>query len=125
MGYPGYPTYPLPEPSKPPRSTTDLTISIAALVLTVLVGTAVAVLGVFALAFLDYCPPESCSAEGAATAVFASVGIAAVIAVAGLVVTSVQLARRKLAWPFAVGTLTLCGVTLAAGAVGFFAAVGG
>jgi hypothetical protein len=35
--------------------------------------------------------------------------VAALVGLAGLVVTVVQLVRRKLAWPFAVGTLVLCG----------------
>jgi hypothetical protein len=58
MAYPGYP------PPKPPIAATDLWVSIGALVLTVLFGMVAAVMGLFSLAFLDYCPPESCSAEG-------------------------------------------------------------
>jgi hypothetical protein len=58
---------------KPPISATDLWISVAALTLTVLVGAVGAAGGLFSLAFLDYCPPESCSANGAATAVLGSV----------------------------------------------------
>ncbi|MDT5360844.1 MAG: hypothetical protein QOC69_2606 [Mycobacterium sp.] len=42
----------------------------------------------------------------------------------GLVVTIVQLVRRRLAWPFASGTLVLCGVICLFGGVGYFAAVG-
>lgn len=100
-------------------------MSIIVMVVTVLLGAASAFLGLMSVAFLDYCPPVTCSAEGAVGAVMAAVGIAAVVAVAGIVVTIVQLVRRKLAWPFAVGTLAVVGVILALGVVGYGAAVGG
>jgi hypothetical protein len=41
-----------------------------------------------------------------------------------LVVTVIQLVRRITAWPFAVGTFVLCGVTISLGAIGYSAAVG-
>jgi hypothetical protein len=115
------PPYP---PSKPPRSVTDLWVSIAVLVLTVLMGGVGAVFGLFSLAFLDYCPPESCSVDGAVTAVMTALLIAAVVGIIGLIITVVQLVRRKPAWPFAVGTLVVCAVVLAGGAVGYASAVG-
>jgi hypothetical protein len=122
MSQPGYLA---PPPPKPPRSGTDLAISITALVLTVILGAAASVLGLFSLAFLDSCPPESCSAEGAATAVFTALIAAFVIGVIGLVITVVQLYRRKPGWPFAVGTLVLYGVACVCGMVGYAVAVGG
>jgi len=124
MGYPhpGYPPYP---PAKPPRSTSDLTISIVVLVFTALLGIGAVGMGVFSLAFLDYCPPATCSAEGAATAVMTALGVAALVGLAGMIVTIVQLVRRKTAWPFAVGTLGLCLVVLFFGGMGYSAAVGG
>ena len=99
--------------SRSPRST-----------ITVLLGAVAAVFGLFSLAFLDYCPPESCSAEGAATAVGTALLIAFVIGVAGLVVTVVRLIRRKPGWPFAVATLVLCSVAVFLGGVGYAMAVG-
>jgi hypothetical protein len=113
-----------PAAAKPPVSQADLWISISALILTVLVGGGAAVMGLFLLAFLDSCPPETCSAEGAVTAIGTALVAATVVGLAGLVVTVVQLVRRKLAWPFAVGTLVLCGVICVAGVVGYFVAVG-
>jgi hypothetical protein len=113
-----------PAPAKPPVSQADLWISIAALIFTVLVGGGAAVMGLFLLAFLDSCPPETCSAEGAVTAIGTALVAATVVGLAGLVVTVVHLVRRKLAWPFAVGTLVLCGVICVAGVVGYFIAVG-
>jgi hypothetical protein len=76
MAQPGYPQ---PRPPKPPIATTDLTISIAALVLTV--------------------------------------GF-------GLVVTVLQLHRRKPGWPFAVATFVLCALAVALGGIGYAVAVG-
>jgi hypothetical protein len=111
-------------PPRPPISGADLTISIVSLVLTLLLGGSAAVMGFFLLAFLDYCPPETCSAGGAVTAVGVSLIVAVVVGLVGLVVTIVQLVRRSPAWPFAVGTLVLCGVICAFGFAGYFAAVG-
>jgi hypothetical protein len=108
-----------------PRSQSDLVVSIVALVLTVMMGAGAAVMGLFLLAFLDSCPPESCSADGAVTAIGTALLIALAVGLAGLVVTIVQLVRRRLAWPFAVGTLVLCGVICVLGGVGYAAAVGG
>jgi hypothetical protein len=120
MAYPGYP----PRPTKPPIATTDLWVSIGALVLTVVFGVIAATMGLFSLAFLDYCPPESCTAEGAATAVFTALLAAFAIGVVGLVVTVIQLYRRKPAWPFAVGALVLCAIAVGLGGVGYAMAVG-
>lgn len=120
----GYPSYPVQQPAKPPISGGDMAVSIVTLVATVLMGGAAAVMGVFVLAFLDYCPPESCSAEGAATAVFGSLVVAAAIGLLGLIATVVALVRRRKAWPFALGTLALCAIALGGGVVGYAVAVG-
>lgn len=119
-----WPPAPPAPPAKRPISGADLTISIISLVFTLLLGGSAAVMGFFLLAFLDYCPPETCSAEGAVTAVGISLIVAVIVGLVGLVVTIVQLVRRSPAWPFAVGTLVLCGVICAFGFAGYFAAVG-
>jgi hypothetical protein len=113
-----------PPPRKPPISTADLTVSIIALVLTVLVGAGAAVMGFFFLAFLDHCPPDTCSAEGAVTAVGTGLVVALAIGIVGAVITIVALVRRKAAWPFALGTLFLCGMSCLIGLAGYFSAVG-
>jgi hypothetical protein len=118
MAHPSY------RPPKPPVSGGDLAVSITALTLTVLLGAVAAVFGLFSLAFLDHCPPESCSVDGAVTAVGTALFIAFVIGVAGLVVTVVRLIRRKPGWPFAVATLVLCAVAVFLGGVGYAMAVG-
>jgi hypothetical protein len=119
MAYPGY-----PPPPKPPIASSDLWISIGVLILTVAFGVVAATMGLFSLAFLDYCPPESCSADGAATAVVTAVLAAAGIGVVGLAVTVIQLYRRKPGWPFAVATFALCAVAVVLGGVGYAMAVG-
>jgi len=119
------PTYPAPLPPKPPVNGTDIAISITLLVLTAVFGVFAATMGLFMLAFLDHCPPESCSVDGAVTAVGTALLVALGIGIAGVVVTVVQLFRRKRAWPFAAGTLMLCVVTVILGGVGYFIAVGG
>lgn len=120
-GYPppGYP------PPKPPISGADLSISIAAMILTVIGGAGAAFMGLMMLAFTDYCPPETCHIDAAVTAMVAGLGIGALVAVAGIAVTIVQLVRRARAWPYAIGTLVLCGASCLLGMGGYILAVGG
>jgi hypothetical protein len=120
----GYPSYPLPPLPKPPIATHDLLISIGALVLTLALGVVAAAMGLFSLAFLDYCPPETCSVDGAVNAVGLALIIAFGIGLVGLALTIISLARRKAGWPFAVGTFVLCAITISLGAVGYATAVG-
>jgi hypothetical protein len=121
MAHPSYPPQRLP---KPPIATANLWVSIGALVLTVAFGVVAAAMGVFSLAFLDSCPPQTCSAEGAVTAVGIALLAAFAIGVVGLVVTVIQLYRRKPGWPFAVATFVLCALAVALGGVGYAIAVG-
>lgn len=93
------------------------------MVATVLVVGAGAVMGFFSLAFLDHCPPATCSVDGAVTASMTTVAIAGLTALAGLIVTIVRLVTRKTAWPFGVGTLTLCVAVFALGTFAYAAAV--
>lgn len=116
--------YPPAGPPKPPASGGDIAVSVTALILTVLLGAVASFFGLFSLAFLDSCPPATCSVDGAVTAVMTALGIAAVIGVVGLVMTVVQLFRRKRSWPFAVATLALCTITVFLGGVGYVMAVG-
>ncbi|ULE32334.1 hypothetical protein [Mycobacterium sp. IDR2000157661] len=120
MGYPGYAE---PPPPKPPVSGADIAVSVIVLVLTALMIAAGAVLGLFSLAFLDHCPPESCSEQGAVNAVFNALIAAVVIGVAGLIATIVQLVRRRRGWPPAVTTLLLCVVAFFIGGLAYSMAV--
>lgn len=121
--YPQYPQY--PPPPTPAATAGDRVASIIALVLTALMLAACGFMGLTMLAFLDYCPPDSCSVEGAVLSVMGAVGAAVAIGVVGLVVTVVRLSRRRTGWPFAVGTLFLCGAVLAVGLFAFSVSVGG
>src|SRR5258705_3076522 len=118
------PSYPPHRPRMRPIATTDLAVAMGALILPVAFGVVAAAMGLFSLAILDYCPPWSCSAEGAATAVSLALLAAFVIGVVGLVVTVIQLYRRKPGWPFAVATFTLCALAVVLGGVGYAMAVG-
>lgn len=122
--YPGYP-YPPPYPPQPQRNAADVTVSILMMVLTVLLGAVAAVIGVFSLAFLDHCPPATCSADGAVAAVMGALAAAALVGVTGVVLTMIAIGRRKRSWPLAVGTFVLCLVVLFGGFLGYVAAVGG
>ncbi|AEV75443.1 hypothetical protein MycrhN_4963 [Mycolicibacterium rhodesiae NBB3] len=118
----GYPPVP---PPKPPASGGDIAASTVVLVLTALLLAVAGFFGLFSLAFLDSCPPESCSVEGAVTAVMFGVGAALAVGLVGLVVTVVRLVRRKRGWPVAVATLALCAIAVFLGGVGYVIAVGG
>jgi hypothetical protein len=118
-----YGYYPGPPP-KPPASGGDIAISIVLLVMAALFLAASGFFGLFSLAFIDHCPPESCSVDGAVTAVMAGLGAALTIGLVGLVVTVVQLIRRKRGWPSALATLLLCAVAVFLGGVGYVTAVG-
>ncbi|MEI6252797.1 MAG: hypothetical protein WCP30_08330 [Mycobacteriaceae bacterium] len=124
MGYPMPPSWPPPPASTPPpRNAGDVTGSVVVMVVTVLVVGAGAFMGLFSVAFLDHCPPATCSAEGAVTASMTAVVVAALVAVAGIITTIVRLATRKTAWPFAIGTLGLCVGVFVLGAIAYTAAV--
>jgi hypothetical protein len=118
-----HPSYPPPRPPKPPIATTDLAVSIGAIILTVAFGVVAAAMGLFSLAFLDYCPPESCSAEGAATAVSIALLAAFAIGVVGLAVPQ-NAYRRKPGWPIAVATFALCALAVVLGNIGYAIAAG-
>lgn len=122
--YPPYPPHPYPAPPPPPRNGVDLAVSIVALLLTAGMLAVGVVLGIFSLAFLDHCPPATCSVDGAVTAVFTTLLVAFGVALAGLVITVVQLVRRRRGWPFALATIGLVLIVFVIGGFGYSSAVG-
>jgi hypothetical protein len=120
-----HPGYLPPRPSKPPIATADLSICVGVIALTVVFGVIAAGMGLFSLAFLDNCPPQSCSAQGAATAVGTALLAAFAVGVVGLALTVIRLYRRRPGWPFAVATFVLCALAVVLGGVGYATAVGG
>lgn len=107
---------------RPARSVPDLVISIALLVMTVVLIAMTALAGLFLLAFLDHCPPPTCSVQGAVNAVMTALLAAAAVGFLGGGATVIALVRRSAAWPYALGTLALCALTVFLGGVGFSAA---
>ena len=65
------------------------------MVLIVLLGGLAGFMGVFSLAFLDHCPPATCSVDGAVTAVMTALALAALVGLVGMVLTIVRLAQQN------------------------------
>lgn len=101
-----------------------MVVSVTALVLAALVIAIGVLVGVFALAFLDSCYPPQCRESAVWTAVIAPLAVATAVGLAGMATTIIRLTRRRPAWPFALGALAVAVIVLAAGAVGYTAAVG-
>ena len=123
MSY-GYPPPGYAPPPKPPIAPVDLSISIIAMILTVVGVAGAGFLGLMMLAFTDYCPPETCHIEAGVTVAMAGLGIAALIAIVGVAVTITRLTRRLRAWPYAVGALVLCAVSCVLALWGYTQAIG-
>lgn len=121
MNHPGYP----PPPVRAPVSGADLAVSIVALVLTAVGGAVAGFFGFFFVAFTDHCPPATCDIDTGVSAMFAGFGAAALLWVAGTVLTIVLLVQRVRAWPYAIGTLVLCAAACVSGLAGYLMAVGG
>jgi hypothetical protein len=99
-------------------------LSIVLLVVGILGWAVAAGMELFMLAFTDYCPPDRCHADRAATSVMLSVLAAGVLTLIGSVLTIVFLLRRRLAWPLATATLILSVAAELLGVLGYFVAVG-
>lgn len=117
-------SYPAP-PAKPPVSRTDLVWSIVALVLTFAGGGVAAFLGLFVMAFTDYCPPATCHVDVGVSTMVTGFIVAAVLGLAGSIITVIRLTTRAPAWPFAFGTLALCALACTVAIAGYIKAVGG
>jgi uncharacterized BrkB/YihY/UPF0761 family membrane protein len=102
----------------------DIAASITLLVVAWALFACYAVVGLVLLAFIDHCPPESCSTDDAFDALaLAGVGIFAVLAVMS-VWSVVRMVRRRRSWW--VGVLGILAVAAGAvvGVFGYGAAVG-
>ena len=101
------PTAAVPVPPARRAKGWDIALSI---VLLVLAGSAFGVgafVAVFSLAFLDYCPPETCSSDGAAAAQIGGGFVIALLALVGTVATIILLALRRRGWWVALLTLVV------------------
>ena len=114
-----------PPPAKPPVARADLIWSIIMLILTFAGGAVAAFVGLFVMAFTDNCPPATCDIDTGIHIMFAGLGVAAALAVAGTVITVIRLTIRAVAWPFALITLGLCALACLVAIAGYIKAVGG
>lgn len=120
----GLPSGPAVVPDEAQRKGWDIALSVFLLVLAGVVGLVGSVLAIFTLAFIDVCPPETCSVDGALAAQFTA-GLVVILAfVVGLIATIVALTRRRRGWWIALITVFGVVVIWVLGFVGYFAAVG-
>lgn len=108
----------------PPADRTDVVLSAVLLVIGAVGWVAAAGMEFFALAFTDYCPAETCSADRAFMSIAVALSVAAALIVIGAVVAIILIIRRRLGWPFAAAALLLSIAAEVLGFVGYAAAVG-
>ncbi len=102
----------------------DIAASITLLVVAWALFAVYAVIGLFLLAFIDYCPPESCSTDDAFDALaIAGAAIGAALLALSVLAVVRMVRRRRSWWVGAVGVLAVL-AGAAAGIVGYGAAVG-
>ncbi|HVX09363.1 hypothetical protein [Humibacter sp.] len=110
--------------AKPPYLVWDIVVSVITWLVTgAFIGMA-SFIAVFGLAFLDYCPPQSCSAEAAVACLFAAGTASVVVALAGFVWGLVRMFHRQPSWWMTVGAFVLCVGCWAGGFVSAARAVG-
>ncbi|ALE78124.1 hypothetical protein ACIGG9_16760 [Pseudonocardia alni] len=113
-----------PEAGRRPIVRWDAALSGAALAVTGML-VALGVFGaVFLVAFLDYCPPRTCSSSAVLVSVGGSLVVAAAAGIAGLAMTVLRVVERRPAWPFALATLAVTGCAVVFGAVHYASAIG-
>lgn len=102
----------------------DVTLSGTALALAGIL-VALGVFGaVFLVAFLDHCPPRTCSSSQLFVSVGCSLVVAVAAGVAGLAMTVLRVVERRISWPFAVATLVVVGAAIAIGAADYTSVIG-
>jgi hypothetical protein len=102
----------------------DVAASITLLIVAWALLACYAVIGLLLLAFLDHCPPESCSTDGAVNAVFLGGLVALGVLLALSILAAVRMfARRKAAWIALIGIVAVLGGG-ALGILRYAAAVG-
>ncbi|GAB3611163.1 MULTISPECIES: hypothetical protein [Humibacter] len=104
---------------KPPYLVWDIIISVVVWLVTGAFISIASFAAIFGLAFLDYCPPQSCSSEAAVACLFAAGAASVVVALAGFVGGLVRMLRRASSWWITLGAFVLC---VACWMVGFISA---
>ena len=103
----------------------DIALSVFLLLLAAAVGVVGSLLAFVSVAFLDNCPPETCSVDGAVGAQFTAALVVILAFVAGLIATLVALATRRRGWWLALLTVVIVLASWVLGFVGYSLAVGG
>ncbi|BBG01097.1 hypothetical protein C8E95_6315 [Pseudonocardia autotrophica] len=80
--------------------------------------------GIFLMAFLDYCPPKTCSSSRILVSVAGSLVVAAAAGIAGLAMTVLRIVERRVSWPFALITLAIVATAIGFGAADYTSAIG-
>src|ERR1700730_2389209 len=105
----GYPNLAGPTPTAPspkPRTDgSDVVLSTVLLVISAISWATAAGMEFFAMAFTDYCPAETCSADRAFLSIAVGLSAAAALFVIGAVLAIIRNIRRRLGWAFAGGTV--------------------
>ncbi|MGB6209375.1 hypothetical protein [Mycobacterium sp.] len=124
-GYPNLAALPPTAPSpKRPTDKSDVVATTVLLVLGAFVWAGAACMELFVMAFTDYCPAQTCSADRAFTSITVGLSAAAALVVLGAVVAILRIVRRRSGWPFAAAALVLSIAAEVLGLVGYVAAVG-
>ncbi|WP_370248361.1 hypothetical protein [Nocardioides sp.] len=119
---PVFPTPPTPAAGRPSR-TPGIVAAVVLLGVAVLLAVLGSLVALVSVAFLDSCPPPSCSVDAAASTVVTAIVVAGVVLLAGLVTTIVAIVRRRTPWAWALGTVVAEMLTFAVAALAYGAAV--
>lgn len=112
------------EEVKPPYIIWDIIVSVMIWLMTgAFIGVS-AFIAIFSLAFIDYCPPQSCSSEAAFSCLFAAGVASVVVAIGGFVGGLIRILRRAPSWWVSVGAFVLCLICWAGGFISAARAVG-
>ena len=105
--------------ARPPYLLWDIILSVVVWLVTgIFIGIA-SFVAIFGLAFLDYCPAQTCSAQAAVACLIAAGAASVVVALAGCVGGVLRMLRPAPSWWITVGAFVLC---VACWVVGFVSA---
>lgn len=102
----------------------DVVVSVVLLVLAWVLLLCGAVVGLLSLAFLDHCPPESCSTDDAVDAVFLGGGLALALVIALSVLGVVRMFMKRSTWWVALLAILAVAAGAALGVLRYADAVG-
>lgn len=111
----------IPVGPNPPRAKPeDLAATVSLLVISVLAAFFGAIMLLFSVAFIDHCPPETCSLDAAWLSMNAGQAFMLLSLVVGIALSIWRLVKRKIAWRIALTTLV---AVILSAVLGFVAVV--